>query len=301
MTPFPGDPSASPSTAVKDVNTETFAADVIEASKKVPIVVDFWAPWCGPCKQLTPILEKVIGESAGRVQMVKINIDESPQIAGQLGVKSIPAVFGFSDGRPVDGFMGVIPESQVRHFVEKLGGTSSAGADEILAAAATALEAGETKEAGQMYREVLSTDPRDTRAIAGLSRCSISVKDFDAAQEILDLAPEDKLTDSEITSAHAALQLARSAGNVASELIPLQAQVAADPSNHRARIDYAIALNAASQREDALDQLIESIRLNHDWEDGAARQQLLTFFEAWGLSDPLSANGRRKLSSILFS
>jgi putative thioredoxin len=286
---------------IKDATTETFAADVLEASREVPVVVDFWAPWCGPCKQLTPIIEKVVREAAGRVRLVKVNVDENQQIAAQLGVQSIPAVFAFSNGRPVDGFMGALPESQVRHFIERLGGTSSPGVDEALEAATAALDEGDHAGAAQVYQQILGADPREVRAIGGLARCYIAAGDLEGAEEVLALTPDDKQGDSEIAGARAALELARGAGEALQALAPLEASVAANPNDHRARIDYAVALNAAGQREAALDQLIESIRRDREWEEGAARRQLLTLFEAWGLSDPLTVAGRRRLSSILFS
>ena len=301
MTLISGEAAAPSPAPIKDATTESFAADVIEASQQVPVVVDFWAPWCEPCKQLTPIIEKVVRESAGRVRLVKVNIDESHQIASQLGVQSIPAVFAFSKGRPVDGFMGALPESQVRNFVERLGGTSSPGVDEALASANSAAEAGDLQGAAQIFRQVLNADPRDVRAIAGLARCHITQGDLAGAEQILALTPDDKQGDTEIAGAQAALDLARGADEARAEMAPLEARVNADPSDHRARIDYAIALNAAGQREAALDQLIESISRNKDWEEGAARKQLLTLFEAWGMADPLTVAGRRRLSSVLFS
>ena len=286
---------------IRDATAETFAADVLDASREVPVVVDFWAPWCGPCKQLAPVIEKVVGEAAGRVRLVKVNIDENPQLAAQLGVQSIPAVFAFSNGRPVDGFMGALPESQVRHFIERLGGASSPGVDDALEAAAAALEEGDHAAAGRIYRQILAIDPRDVRAIAGLARCSIAAGDLSGAGKVLAMAPEDRQNASEIAGARAALELARGAGEALAALAPLEASVAANPGDHRARIDYAVALNAAGRREAALDQLIESIRRDREWDDGAARRQLLTLFEAWGLSDPQTVAGRRRLSSILFS
>ena len=296
-----GETAAPAAAPIKDATTESFAADVLDASRDVPVVVDFWAPWCGPCKQLTPIIEKVVREAAGRVRLVKVNIDENPQIAGQLGVQSIPAVFAFSRGRPVDGFMGALPESQVRHFIERLGGTSSPGVDEALAAAAAAAEGGDTGRAGQIYAQILDVDPRDVRAIAGLARCHIAERDLAGAEEVLALTPDDKAGDAEIAGARAALNLARGSERALAGLAPLEARVSANPGDHRARIDYAVALNAAGRREAALDQLIESIRRDREWEDGAARRQLLTLFEAWGMSDPMTVAGRRQLSSLLFS
>lgn len=296
-----GSDNMAPVSGSKDVTTQSFMADVVEASRDMTVVIDFWAPWCGPCKQLTPVIEKVASEFKGRIALVKMNIDESPEVAGQLGVKSIPAVFAFKDGRPVDGFMGALPESQIRQFFEKVAGAAAPGIEDALAAAAEALAAGDTVAAANTYMAILNEDQRNTAAIGGLTKCYIEHGEFEKAAETLGLAPEDKANDPEILSARAALELAETSQNVSSDLDPLVAAVAANPNDHQARVDLAIAQNAAGQAEAALETLLESIKLNREANDAAARQQLLTFFEAWGPKDPLTSSGRRRLSSILFA
>ncbi|MGI9484089.1 MAG: thioredoxin [Hyphomicrobiales bacterium] len=287
---------------VKDVTDATFMADVIEASQTVPVIVDFWAPWCGPCKQLTPALEKIIQNARGAVKLVKINVDENPQIAGQMRVQSIPAVFAFKNGQPVDGFMGALPESQIKEFVSKLtdGADGSAEIAAAIEAGNAALEAGDVASAAQAFSAVLQADRENTEAIAGLARAQILAEDFDGAEATLAMAPADKADDQHVTSARTTLELAKAPVDTG-EITELSAKVEADPKDHQARIDLSIALNAAGRREDALEQLLESIRLDRAWNEDAARKQLLQFFEAWGHADELTVAGRRGLSSILFS
>lgn len=289
---------------IKDTTTQTFAADVLDASMETPVIVDFWAPWCGPCKQLTPVLEKVVTQAAGKVRLVKMNIDEHPEVAQQLRVQSIPAVFAFKNGQPVDGFMGALPESQVKRFVEALSGGAlePTRAEQLLDAAAAAMEAGDTASAGQAYAAVLQEDRANPKAIAGLARCYLEMGDTARAGEVLGLAEGPLADDPDVKGARAALDLADAGpAEPAADLAPLRARVEADPDDHQARIDLAVALNAAGARDEAADQLLESVRRDRKWNDEAARAQLLQFFEAWGPMDEATKSARRKLSSLLFS
>ncbi|MGD1934803.1 MAG: thioredoxin [Candidatus Phaeomarinobacter sp.] len=289
---------------IKDATTQTFAVDVLDASQQAPVIVDFWAPWCGPCKQLTPMLEKVVQQAQGAVRLVKMNIDEHPEVAQQLRVQSIPAVFAFKNGQPVDGFMGALPESQIKRFVETLlgGELAPTQAEQMLEAGAAAIEAGDIGAAAQAFAAVLQEDRENPKAIAGLARCYIESNDLERATEVLGLA-EGKLADEpDIKGAIAALEIAKSGPQEADgDLAPLLAKVDANPADHEARIELAIALNAGGDREAATDHLVESIRRDRAWNDEAARSQLLQFFEAWGQMDEATQAGRRKLSSVLFS
>ena len=288
--------------SVKEVTTASFRADVLTASTRQPVLVDFWAPWCGPCKQLAPALEKAVADSGGKVTLVKMNIDEHPQIAGQLGIQSIPAVIAFDKGQPVDGFVGALPESQIRGFIERLVGPLEGGAAALVAEADELAAKGDADAAAAVYAEALAEDPAEPKAISGLAKLHVAAGRLSEAKALLDTAPAvpaGKEQDPAIGAAQAALRLAEQASNVG-ELAPLEQTVATNPDNHQARFDLAVALSAKGDRAGAADQLLELIRRDRKWNDEAARKQLLQLFEAWGLMDPESVAARRKLSAIWF-
>ena len=288
---------------IKDTTTKTFAKDVMEASRTVPVIVDFWAPWCEPCKQMTPVLEKVVRAAKGAVRLVKMNIDEHPSIAQQLRVQSIPAVFAFVDGRPVDGFMGALPESQIKDFINRVLGEGAgldAALEEALLAAAQAFDAGDLQGAAETYAEVLQEDKQNVEALAGLARCYLKTGDTERAEQTLALVPPDKQSAQAVTTVRAAIELARKSAN-AGDLTALTARVEADPKDFQARFDLAVALAAHDQREPAVDQLLEIMRRNRPWNEEAARKQLIELFEAWGPKDPVTIDGRRRLAAVLFA
>ena len=286
----------------KDTTTQSFAADVIEASQSTPVIVDFWAPWCGPCKQLAPILERTVRDAGGKVALVKVNIDENPEIAQQLRIQSIPAVFAFNQGQPVDGFIGAQSESQIKGFVERLvGPMGPSPLEQALEQAKQALDDGDYTGASNIYGQVLRQAPGETAAIAGLVRCLVAAGDLQEARELVDGLDDDTLKDADVEGAISALSLAEQAGEADSDTAALQAQLAQDPGDHQARFDLAMAHHGAGRNEQAIDELIEIIRRDREWNEQAARQQLLKLFEALGHADPLTVAGRRKLSSILFS
>jgi len=286
---------------VKDTTTANFRQDVLAESMNQPVLVDFWAPWCGPCKQLTPILEKVVRAAGGKVKLVKMNIDEHPQIAGQLGVQSIPAVFAFQRGQPVDGFMGALPESQLKDFIERLVGPLGPGAtEELLAQADQLVAAGDMGGAAELYAAVLSQEPENTAALAALVKLHVEVGDLEGAKRFLAMAPTAKANDPAIAGARAAVDLAEQAGSLG-DTAELQRRIEADPLDHQARFDLAIALNARGKREEAVNHLLEIVRRDRNWNDDGARKQLVQLFEAWGPMDEMTIAGRRKLSSLLFA
>jgi putative thioredoxin len=295
------DDTAGTNGLIKDTTTQAFMADVIQESMKQPVLVDFWAEWCGPCKQLGPMLEKVVVAAKGKVKLVKMDIDKYPQIAGQLGVQSIPAVFAFSKGQPVDGFMGAIPESQIKEFITRIAGPGGdPDTEAMLAEAEALLNEGEGEAAAQIFAQIYEQDPENLKAIAGLARCAIAAGELEQAKATLSLTPKGKENDPGIASARAALELAEQANEVG-DLQGLARQVEADPKNFQARFDYALALVAANKREEAVDQLLDIARRDRKWNDDGARKQLVQFFEAWGPMDENTIYGRRRLSSILFS
>ena len=292
----------NPADLIKDSDTKGFMVDVIEASKKVPVIVDFWAPWCGPCKQLTPIIEKVVKAANGKVRLVKLNVDENQQIAAQLRVQSIPAVFAFVDGQPIDGFMGALPESQVKQFIDKLSNKGSL-AEEIAAALKVAEEAMARKEfaeAHDILGQILAADPTNISALANLIHCQIALGDLEAASATFSLVPPDKVKNPAVVSAAAALDIALHPVET-SVLDQLQSDVANAPNDFQKRLDLAIALNGAGQRTEATDQLLYVFKKERNWNEDAARKQLVQFFEGWGPKDEFTLAGRRKLSALLFS
>ncbi|WP_114944255.1 thioredoxin [Microvirga calopogonii] len=294
-------PVPSSDDLVKDTTTANFRQDVLAESMQQPVLVDFWAPWCGPCKQLTPILEKTVRAAGGKVKLVKMNIDEHPQIAGQLGVQSIPAVFAFQRGQPVDGFMGALPESQIKSFIERLVGPLGPGAaEEILAEADRLAAEGDIGGAAELYSAVLAQDPENVAALAALVKLHVEVSDLEGAKRFLAMAPAAKANDPALAGARAAIELAEQAGSLG-DLADLQHKVETDPTDHQARFDLAVGLNALGRREEAANHLLEIVRRDRNWNDDGARKQLVQFFEAWGPMDAMTLAGRRRLSSLLFS
>ncbi len=286
---------------VKDTTTQAFAKDVIEESTRQPVLVDFWAPWCGPCRTLGPIIEKVVRAAGGAVRLVKMNIDEHPAVAGQLGIQSIPAVIAFSNGQPVDGFVGALPESQVRAFIDRLAGQQGPSeTDQLVAEGSRRLEAGDAPGAAEMFAAALQANSQSVPALVGLAKCHIAGGNLDAARDTLAALPESAGKDPAVAAVRAQIELAAQSealGDAAS----LEARIAADPKDFDARFDLALLLNAKGDREGAVDQLLEIVGRNRSWQDEKARKQLVQFFEAWGPTDEATLAGRRRLSSLLFA
>jgi putative thioredoxin len=293
--------AATADTLVRDTTTQTFMKDVIEESRRQPVLVDFWAPWCQPCKQLTPILEKAVRSAKGKVKLVKMNIDEHPAVPGQMGIQSIPAVIAFVNGQPADGFLGALPEGQVTAFLERVTKQEIGGEEkELLKAADAALAAGDPAGAAELYAEVLAGEPANVPALAGLARSHLETGDIEQAKQILGQVPEAKRNEASVAAARAALEVAEQAANLG-PVGELESKVAANPLDHQARFDLAVALNGNNRRQEALDHLMEIVRRDRKWNDDGARKQLVQFFEAWGPTDEHTVAGRRRLSSILFA
>jgi putative thioredoxin len=286
---------------IKETTTQAFAKDVIEESRRQPVLVDFWAPWCGPCRQLTPILEKVVRAAKGKVKLVKMNIDDHPAVAGQMGIQSIPAVFAFVNGQPVDGFLGALPENQVAAFIERLTKDRISGDEkDQLKLADAALVDGDPTTAAEIYAQILAEDGANVHALAGLARCYVETGAIEQAKQTLAMVPDGKRNEPSVAAARAAIELAEQAASVGS-IGELEHKVSSNPTDHQARFDLAIALNAKGRRQEALDQLVEIVRSDRKWNDDGARKQLVQLFEAWGPTDPLTVDGRKRLSSILFA
>jgi putative thioredoxin len=286
---------------IKDSDTQHFMDDVIQASREQPVIVDFWAPWCGPCKQLTPLLERVVSNAGGKVRLVKINIDENPELAQQLRIQSIPTVYGFRGGQPVDGFAGALPESQIKAFVERLSGPlGPAPAEVALDQAKQAAAAGQTDRAARIFEQVVEHEPANPEALAGLARCQIARGNLAAARATLERVGKEHANHVEVDGARAALSLAEESGTLG-DPGALNARLAANPDDHEARLDLATALFLRGQVDAAIEHLLAIVRKDREWRDQAARKQLLKFFDALGPQHPATVSGRRKLSTVLFA
>ncbi|QHO73020.1 thioredoxin [Bradyrhizobium sp. CCBAU 051011] len=296
-------PQAAPD-LIKETTTQAFVKDVIEESKRQPVLIDFWAEWCGPCRQLTPVLEKAVRAAKGKVKLVKMNIDHHPAIPGQMGIQSIPAVIAFVNGQPADGFMGAVPESQVNAFIDKLTKGMTAPGEpniaEILQEAEAVLAEGDPAAAAQIYAEILGFDAANIAALAGLAKCYVTTGAIEQAKQTLAMVPESKRNDAAVKAVQASIDLAEQAQSVG-PVTELEQKVAANPLDHQARFDLATALNALGKRSEATNQLLEIVKRDRKWNDDGARKQLVQFFEAWGGADEATVEGRKRLSTILFS
>ncbi|MEN5277691.1 thioredoxin [Brucella sp. TWI432] len=287
---------------IKDTTTAGFQVDVVAESRNQPVLVDFWAPWCGPCKQLTPILENAVRAAGGAVKLVKMNIDDHPSIAGQLGIQSIPAVIAFVNGQPADGFMGALPDSKVKEFIAKIGGPSDqeAAITEAVNAANELVQAGDFVQAAQIFSSILQVAPNNVDAVVGLATCLLESGDANKARETLASLPQDKLDVAAVRAIEARLALADQV-KLIGDPVELERRVQADPKDYQARFDLAQVRNAQGRREEAADELLSIMKADRSWNEDGARKQLLQFFEAWGNMDPATLGARRKLSSLLFS
>ena len=286
---------------VRETTTQNFVKDVIEESRRQPVLVDFWAPWCGPCKQLTPVLEKAVRGAKGKAKLVKMNIDEHPTIPGQMGIQSIPAVIAFVNGQPIDGFLGALPEGQVTAFLERLVKDRVGGEEkDLLKDADAALAEGDTAGAADLYAKILAQDAGNVHALAGLARCYVATGAIEQAKQTLALVPEAKRNEAPVAAARAAIELAEQATSLG-PIAELEQKLAADPLDHQARFDLALALNAKGRRGEVLEHLLEIVRRDRKWNEDGARKQLVQLFEAWGPTDEATLEGRRRLSSILFA
>ena len=302
MLEFGQKPQAAPAgELVKDANEATFMADVVEASREVPVVVDFWAPWCGPCKTLGPMLEKAVAEARGKIRMVKVNVDENQRIAAQLRIQSIPMVYAFFQGQPVDGFQGAVPQSEIKAFIDRLVGLAGdGGLGEAVAAAEEMLAQGAAADAAQVFGSILQEEPEHAAAYGGLVRAFLAGGQEEQAEALLAQVPAKIATAPEIEAARAQLTLLKQAAN-AGPVGELRAKVEANPNDHQARFDLANALQAAGETQDAVNELLELFRRDREWNEGAAKTQLFTIFDALKPQDPIVLQGRRKLSSMIFA